>query len=245
MLRLSSPVVPPARLHQTVRRGARLLTAAALLVGASASATRASDVPTAIQVSVERDGDRFVVAARAELQADARIAWDTLTDYEKLPEFVPGVSRSRVLKREPRAGGGERLVVEYLGRLKLWFFSLPTQVWLDVQHQPFTEVLAQSAAVIPGAVRPAPGQDDAYAPSLKSFRGRYDLAVVGGKAGLPRLGLSYSAQFELAEPMPPVLGALFGEAAVRQAVREQFAAMVAEIERRSRQRPRIEAGKGG
>jgi hypothetical protein len=36
--------------------------------------------------------------------------------------------------------------------------------------------------------------------------------------------------------LPPIIGPLFGTAAVRQTLREQFGAMVTEIERRSRAR---------
>lgn len=208
-------------------------TVAAVLLGPPVRAS----VPTPITVEVERDGDRFSILARADLAADARTAWDTLIDYPRLPQFVPGINRTRVLTRSGRAGGDERLTVEYLGRFKLLFLTLPTQIWLDVQHQPFTEVIAQSAARVP----------DGAVPTLTAFRGRYALAVVGGsRAGAaPRVRLEYSAQFTLTEPLPPVIGPLFGASAVRSAVREQFAAMVAEIERRARQRPSIEAGKAG
>ena len=48
-----------------------------------------------LPVSVERDGDTFYVRARASVAVDPRIAWDTLTDYEHMPDFLPNVERSR------------------------------------------------------------------------------------------------------------------------------------------------------
>jgi hypothetical protein len=42
----------------------------------------------------------------------------------------------------------------------------------------------------------------------------------------------YDAQFELARPLPAVIGSLFGVAAVRRTMREQFEAMLREIDRR-------------
>jgi hypothetical protein len=210
-------------------------------LGVALGAAWATPVPPPLVVEVERDGDRFSVFARAELAADARTAWDTLTDYERLPQFVPGIRRTRVLARTGRAALDPPVTVEYLGSFRLLFLSLPIALWLDVQHVPFTDVIAQSSARAVGGA----------APTLSAFRGRYALAVVGagtaGNAaslGTTRVRLQYEAQFTLAEPLPPVIGALFGTAAVRHAVREQFAAMVAEIERRARQRPSIEAGKG-
>jgi hypothetical protein len=228
----AAPVaVRPTCALRTLGIGLALLSVAALPVR---SAT--PPVPTAIHLDVERDGDRFRVTARADMAADPRVAWDTLTDYERLPEFVPSVTRTRVLAREARLGG-ERLTVEYSGTLKLWFFSVPTQVWLDVQHAPFTDVTARDSAKVPARV-------DGPPPSLKSFDGRYTLAVVGGgSAGAPRVRFDYSAQFELAEPLPPIIGPLFGTAAVRQTLREQFGAMVTEIERRSRARQGLQKGR--
>ncbi len=209
-----------------------MLALGSLLVAPVLRAQPLPPPPTAVRLDVERDGERFRVIARADMAADARIAWDTLVDYERLPEFVPSVARTRVLAREARAGG-EQLTVEYLGSFKLLFFSVPTRVWLDVQQVPFTDVLARSATRLPRGEAPP-------APTLKSFNGRYTLAVIGGGGGAPRVRFDYDAQFELAEPLPPVIGALFGTAAIRHALREQFVAMVAEIERRSRQRQGIQ-----
>jgi len=213
--------VRQARALRTLAIGLAFLFAAALPVR---SAT--PPVPTPFLLDVERDGDRFRVTARADLLAEPRVAWDTVTDYERLPAFVPSVSRARVLSREAHPGG-ERLTVEYQGTLKLWWLRLPTQVWLDVEHRHFTDVTARSAATIPA-------RDGGPPPSLKSFDGRYTLTVLGGaSAGAPRVRLDYSARFELAEPLPPIIGPLFATAAVRQTLREQFGATVTEIERRS------------
>lgn len=189
-------------------------------------------------VEVERDGDRFSVMARATVNADARTAWETLTDYERLPQFIPGIQRSRVVAR---SGGAEseRLTVEYAGRVTLPFFSLPTYVWLDVRHQPPTEVLAQS---IPPP-RQSPGDP---APTLREFTSRYTLTPLEPQPGeRSRLELVYSARFALAEPLPPLIGPLFGTLAVRHVMREQFEAMVAEITRRAATRPAAAVSRPG
>lgn len=212
-------------------------TAAALVLAAvlpSANATN-PPLPAAVQLEVSRDGERFHVTARADMNADPRTAWDTLTDYERLPEFVPGIARVSVLSRAARPAG-EQLAIEYAGTFRLLFLSIPTQVWLDVQQQPFTDIRAQLG----------PARSGAPAPTLKAFDGRYTLAVIGrGERGTMRVRFQYDARFELAAPLPPVIGALFGTAAVRHVLREQFSAMVAEIERRSRQQPGLAPGKAG
>jgi hypothetical protein len=215
-----------------VQRSRRsLLAACAALPLAVAAAQRpvppAPAVPTGVALDVTRDGNAFVVTARADLQADARTAWDTITEVERLPQFVPNVTRVRVLSRQPRARG-EVLAVAFEGNFRLFFLSFPTHVWLDVEHVPYTDVLARLRPPPPGHTAPS---------SLKHFNGRYTLTTVGaGRDGATRVRFDYNAEFELAQPLPPVLGTLFGTRAVRAMLREQFAALVSEIERRSRGR---------
>lgn len=218
-----------------LRGTGRALVCLLTLLGLHAAATAASST-----VTVERDGDRFTVAAEAVIDADPRTAWDTLTDYERLPQFIPGIRRTRVLSRDDTADG-EQLLVEYAGRFNLLLLMLPTQVWLEVRHAPMKEVLARSVAPPPRA------PDEAQAaPTLRTFTGRYTLNALDREpAGPPRVRLGYSARFELAEPLPPVIGPIFGAAAVRHALREQFEAMVAEIERRVRRSPAAEAPRAG
>jgi hypothetical protein len=212
-------------------RRSLLLASLAVPLAAAARQRAVPPLPTGIALDVVRDGERFRVTARADMQADASVAWATLTDYQRMPQFIPYINRVRVQARTPRPSG-ETLKVAYEGTLKLLFLSIPTLVWLDVEHVPFTDVIARLSAVPQGE---AVG-------SLKRFTGRYTLAVVGsgtsaGSSGsAARVRLDYNAEFELAQPLPPVLGLLFGTAAVRSTLREQFGALVVEIERRSRAR---------
>lgn len=84
------------------------------------------------QVEVRRDAEVYSVHASAQLAAGQRIVWDTLTDYERLREFVPGVRRARVLERQ-----GNRLLLEQAGVFTVVFFELPVQLRLDVLHVPY------------------------------------------------------------------------------------------------------------
>jgi hypothetical protein len=191
------------------------LAASVLFAGAAAAA------PT---VDVERDGPTYHVRARAEIMADPRTAWETITDYERLRDFVPDVERSRVVTRD-----GNRLVVEHRGAFHLFFIEIPVRVRLAVQHEPFERVIARSQ----------PGTVDGAAQTLRDFSGTYVLTVVGRdrRAGVQ---LDYESRFELSEPLPPILGELFGTAMVQRGMRQQFEAMVREIERRQAARPPIE-----
>ena len=192
--------------------------AASVLTAGAAAAT----------VDVERDGQTFHVRARADIRADPRIAWETITDYERLRDFLPDVERSRIVSREGSGTSG-RLVVEHRGAFHLLFIEVPVRVRLSVQHEPYERVIARSQ----------PGTVDGASQTLRDFTGTYVLTVVGRdrRAGVR---LDYESQFELAEPLPPILGQLFGTAMVQRGMRQQFEAMVREIERRQAARPTIE-----
>ena len=187
-----------------------------VLAGISAlafSLAVAADGRAAELVEVRRDAEVYSVHASAQLAAGQRIVWDTLTDYERLREFVPGVRRARVLERQ-----GDRLLLEQSGVFAVLFFELPVQLRLDVLHLPYTTVIAQLAPAGAG------GES-----TLRSFSGRYRISNALPPAVVR---LDYDARFELAAPLPPLVGPVFGVAAVRQTMRAQFEAMLREIERR-------------
>jgi Polyketide cyclase / dehydrase and lipid transport len=175
-------------------------------------------------VTVEREGDTFYVRARASVAVDPRVAWDTITDYEHMRDFLPNIERSKVIARS-----GTRMTVEHVGQFPLFFFDVPVRVRLVVVQQPFERIVARSEA----------GEVDGAPQTLRSFMGRYDLAVISieRRAGVR---LEYESQFELAEPLPPIIGDLFGTAMVTKTVRLQFEAMVREMVRRQAGRPSIE-----
>ena len=188
---------------------------------ASPSSSVAQSVPS---VTVERDGDTFFVRARATVAVDPRVAWETITDYEHMREFLPNIERSKVIARS-----GPRMTVEHVGSFPLFFFEVPVRVRLGVVQQPFERVVARSE----------PGNVDGAPQTLRSFTGTYDLAVISieRRAGVR---FDYESQFELAEPLPPIVGDLFGTAMVTKTVRLQFEAMVREMMRRQAARAPIE-----
>ena len=66
----------------------------ALLLGAAA-AHAAED----LLVEATRKGAYIEVRARATIDAPLSVIWTTLTDYDRLSEFIPGMKRSRVTSR--------------------------------------------------------------------------------------------------------------------------------------------------
>ena len=55
-----------------------------------------------MKVEVRRSGRRFEAEAMLELAADAQTVWDTITDYDTLASFMPGMRLRRNLARVPR-----------------------------------------------------------------------------------------------------------------------------------------------
>jgi ribosome-associated toxin RatA of RatAB toxin-antitoxin module len=156
-----------------------------------------------LAVEAHRRGDGVEITARAVVVADPRMVWQVLTDYEGLPRFVPGISRSRVHSRE-----GQRLTLEQAGEARFLFFSFPIQVTLEV-----TEAAPESIA------------SRAIGGNVRRMTGRYDIAPDAGGGVL----LRYQGVVEPDFRLPPLIGA----AALRANAEEQFTAMVAEIERRA------------
>lgn len=154
-------------------------------------------------VRAERRGQRIEVQARARIAAPLAIVWEALTDYEKLPRFIPGIAKSVVRVRQ-----GNRLLVEQSGEARFLFFSFPIEVTLEVTESPQQWVLSR-----------------AVSGNVRRMNGRYDLepGAVGGM-----VLLRYNGEIEPDFDLPPLVGV----AALRGMAEEEFTAMVAEIERR-------------
>ena len=74
--------------------------AAAILIAACAAV---QSVPPAtaqeISMEAEREGDFITFTASAELKVDRKIAWQVLSDYDHLAEFIPDMQSSRIVLR--------------------------------------------------------------------------------------------------------------------------------------------------
>ncbi len=197
------------------RRWHNLSLLAGSVFGLSIACNAALAAPQAL-VNIHREGGQIIVFARAEVAASPRIAWETLSDYERLPDFIPNMSHSRVLERH-----GDRLTVEQRGEFRFLFFVQPIDVRMAVRHVPMSRIEAH-------AVTPV---DEDSIVSIEAFEGRYD--IVPAEAKGDTVLIAYSARIVPAFDLPPLIGML----AVRHTVGEQFAALLREIERRAREAP--------
>jgi ribosome-associated toxin RatA of RatAB toxin-antitoxin module len=132
-----------------------------------------------ISVETLRHDEALEVACRATLDAPLDLIWETLTDYGRLSEFVPGMRRSRVVERN-----GAVSVVEQSGVATFLFFSTPIEVTLlSTERPPY----AIEVSMLKG--------------NLKRLDGAYRIVPQHGG----RMLLTWNGLVE-AQSMPPLLG---------------------------------------
>ena len=155
-----------------------------------------------ISVEATRRDEGLEVVCRAMLDAPLDLIWQTLTDYNRLAEFIPGMRSSRML--EQRAGVA---LVEQSGEAKFLFISVPIEVTLATTERPPHSI---EARMLKG--------------NLKRLEGVYRIEPQGGGRTL----LRWNGIIEPGSGTPPLIGELL----MRSAIEEQFRGMVREIARR-------------
>lgn len=185
-------------MSMNARLGSLLLFA--MLASVPAVARTADD----LQVQATRSGGGVKVSAQASIKAPHAVIWTTLTDYDHLSEFVPGIKRSRVIGRR-----GPAAIVEQHGEAGLLVFKYPIRV------------VVESAEYPPGLITV-----NVVRGNLKRLEGRYQIQS-GGQAGHYLLRWS-----GIVEP-DTVLPDFITFPLIRSSIEDQFDGMVKEIERRA------------
>jgi ribosome-associated toxin RatA of RatAB toxin-antitoxin module len=182
-----------------------------LLLSCAALLASAAD---AMLVQARRQGDAVQVQAQATVRAPHALIWKTLTDYEHMAEFVPGIRSSRVLERH-----GTTTTVEQVGTARLWFFSFTIDVVVEATEQPPYLI----------GIRVLKG-------NLKQLNGGYRLEKIDGSDD--EFLLRWEGVIEPDIPVPQVIAVPL----LRASLAEQFGGMVKEIERREALRVQGKAG---
>lgn len=157
-----------------------------------------------IVVETEHRGARLHVRARASVSANLHTVWEVITDYENLPRFVPGLTRSIV-----RRNALQSFELEQHGEVRFLFWSIPIDVVMQVTEEPRYRIVSR-----------------ALRGNLRFMQARYEL--VAGPAP-HRMTLYYQGEIEPDFELPPIFGAF----ALQSSIEEQFSAVVREIERRA------------
>jgi ribosome-associated toxin RatA of RatAB toxin-antitoxin module len=80
-------------------------------------------------------GNVFEVNASGEVAAAPAAVWRILTDYERMPEFVPDLKQARVLSRS-----GDQVLVEQFGVVRFLFFQRTIHLIVQVREQPISQI---------------------------------------------------------------------------------------------------------
>lgn len=132
-----------------------------------------------ISVEAIRRDDALEVVCRATLDAPLGVVWATLTDYDRLAEFIPGMHSSRVVERR-----GAVVVVAQSGEARFLFIAQPIEVTLvSTEHPPH----ALAVSMLKG--------------NLKRLDGAYRIEPQGAA----RILLTWRGTVEALE-MPPLIG---------------------------------------
>lgn len=125
-----------------------------LMVPPARNARAAEDV----SVEAIRRDDALEVVCRATLDAPLGVVWATLTDYDRLAEFIPGMLSSRVVERR-----GAVALVEQSGEARFLFFVHPIEVTLvSTERLPYAlevRMLKGNLKRLDGAYRIEPQPD--------------------------------------------------------------------------------------
>jgi len=181
------------------RRWHAAITSAAVLVLA-VQARGAQDVG----VDTQLQGNALAISTHATIRATLPIMWQTLTDYDHLAEFIPGMRMSHVLQRR-----GPTVIVEQVGEARFLIFHYPIDVVVQSdEHYPETI-----------AVHLLSG-------NLRRLAGAYRIETIPGTR--ERFVLRWQGIIEPDIPLPLFITA----PGLRETVADQFVGMVREIERR-------------
>lgn len=173
----------------------------------------AAAAPAAEDVSIEavRGDEAVEVHCQATVSAPLELIWNTLTDYNRLSEFIPGMRSSRILEIH-----GTTTIVEQSGEARFLFLSFPIEVTVaSTERRPH----GLDVKLLKG--------------NLRKLHGGYRIEPLEGG----RMVLQWRGRIAPQAYLPP----LVGEILMRAIIGDQFLGMVREIERREALRREKEA----
>lgn len=156
---------------------------------------------------IHRNGEAmFEVEASGVVHAPPQHAWRVLTDYERLPMFVPDLVESRLISRK-----GNEAIIEQRSQTGFLFFTLPVHMKLHIEERPMSTI---TVALLSG--------------DMKHYAAHWTLEPFS-QDGIEGTRIHFESTLEPTFFLPP----LIGTAAVQMNVRKMVEAVTSEIERSS------------
>ena len=119
---------------------ARLAVFSMTLALAGAASAQPPVDESEISIQTAREGEFVTVAAAADMAVDPRVAWEVLSDYDHLADFIPDMKSSRVVVRD-----GNSVRVEQKGEFGFLFYQQPVDVTLEILEEPPSRITARSS----------------------------------------------------------------------------------------------------
>ncbi len=101
-----------------------------------------------VEVNANRENGRVTVTARFLAPVSCELAWGVLTDYEKMPAFLPNLSESKVVQRT-----GNILRIQQKGTVPFALFSVSYISVRDIELLPDFEIRSNSVDGNTGTIR--------------------------------------------------------------------------------------------
>ncbi len=118
-----------------MRHAARPVLFAIALAILPAVAHAVSPDSRGIVVAVHRDGEAFVVDVDLTVDATPQEAWNVLTDYDHMSEFVSNLTMSHIVRR-----ASDSLEVAQTSRVKFGLFDLKFDNVREIEFVPLQEI---------------------------------------------------------------------------------------------------------
>jgi len=170
-----------------------------------------------MSVDAYPQGTAIAVKARAMIKAPYALIWRTLTDYNHLSDFIPGMMTSHVVGRR-----GSTAIVEETGEAGFLLFSFPVDVLVASHEEPPSFI----------GIRVLEG-------NLKQLDGGYRIEKAGRQSD------EYVLRWSGVIDRPTLLPLFISVPLMRAKIAEQFRGMVDEIERREALRTGRHIGASG
>jgi ribosome-associated toxin RatA of RatAB toxin-antitoxin module len=155
---------------------------------------------------ISRDGQSFFeVSAAGFVRVTPQHAWRVLTDYERLPEFVPDLKSSIVKSRN-----AQEIILEQTSEAGFLFLSQHVHMMLRIREQPFSSI---DVALVSG--------------DMKHYTAHWELEATT-QDGMRGTRIDFTGAMEPDFFVPP----LVGKSIVQANVKKMVQAVVTEIERR-------------
>ncbi|MBZ0105665.1 MAG: SRPBCC family protein [Sulfuricella denitrificans] len=94
-----------------------------------------------INVHTERDGDTLHVTVDMRVAVKPRRAWEVMTDFDRMAEFIPNLSSSKIASRK-----GNLLKVEQKGSYSLGLWNFPFESMRDVALFPYSRITSHATS---------------------------------------------------------------------------------------------------